>query len=489
MSAVYQLHNTDLGTSYEAVLGGGGGGAALGALLNDGGAHWDDLRRVREGGSARIEEDSSPSSYFGGGSPVASTSNLNGTGQGSLRLGPPPPPAQFLPLAERQHSSAPRPHLVHEPRAFPPPLAPRSYTILKEVGDGSFGTVWLADWHSDLQLPSGTLPPGPSSRPEYKGKKLVAIKRMKKAFEGGWEECMQLKELKVSSCLFATPPNRASTDCPGVSPKKRKTPPHRASKESDSTLFSLCFTQSLQQIPMHANIIPLYDAFLLPSSKELYFVFECMEGNLYQLTKSRKGRPLASGLTASIFHQILLGLHHIHESGYFHRDMKPENLLITTTGLADYPPSSLYALPGAPPEKDVVAVVKLADFGLAREIDSSPPYTEYVSTRWYRAPEVLLRARDYSAAVDMWALGTIVVEAITLKPLFPGESQIDQVFKICEVLGNPSELYGVDARGRGIGGGAWNKGLRMAKDVGFAFPLVSGALLLFFGDFWERWVG
>lgn len=90
------------------------------------------------------------------------------------------------------------PNLPPGTRDFPPPLQPRSYTILKEVGDGSFGTVWLADWHSSLVLPPGTLPPGPSSRPEYKGKKLVAIKRMKKAFEGGWEECMKLKELKVS---------------------------------------------------------------------------------------------------------------------------------------------------------------------------------------------------------------------------------------------------------------------------------------------------
>lgn len=94
----------------------------------------------------------------------------------------------------------------------------RSYTILKEVGDGSFGTVWLADWHSTLScvhvahvkhwrlersrsLPAGTLPPGPSSRPEYAGKNLVAIKRMKKAFNGGWEECMRLKELKVRAAV------------------------------------------------------------------------------------------------------------------------------------------------------------------------------------------------------------------------------------------------------------------------------------------------
>ncbi|BGP36955.1 Serine/threonine protein kinase [Rhodotorula kratochvilovae] len=318
--------------------------------------------------------------------------------------------------------AAPRPPYT---RDFPPPLAPRHWTVLKEVGDGSFGTVWLADWHSPLNLPPGTQPPGPSSRPEYKGKQLVAIKRMKKAFEGGWDECMKLKELK-----------------------------------------------SLRQIPMHPNIIPLYDAFLLPTTRELYFVFECMEGNLYQLTKSRKGRPLASGLIASIFYQIVAGLHQCHAHGYFHRDLKPENLLITTTGLADYPASSLYALPGAPPEKDVIVIVKLADFGLAREITSKPPYTEYVSTRWYRAPEVLLRSRDYSVPVDMWALGTILVEVVTLKPLFPGDSEVDQVFKICEVLGDPSTDYGVDERGRIRGGGTWARGVKMAKDVGFAFPKV-----------------
>jgi hypothetical protein len=81
-----------------------------------------------------------------------------------------------------------------------PNVGTRSYTVLKEVGDGSFGTVWLVDWHSPLTLPPGTMPPGPSSRPEYKGKRLVALKKMKKAFDGGWDEAMQLKELKVRRC-------------------------------------------------------------------------------------------------------------------------------------------------------------------------------------------------------------------------------------------------------------------------------------------------
>jgi len=210
-----------------------------------------------------------------------------------------------------------------------------------------------------------------------------------------------------------------------------------------------------------------------------------MEGNLYQLIKSRKGRPLAGGLVSSIFHQTVSGLHHIHLSGYFHRDMKPENLLVTTTGLYDYRPVSPVAPPNAPPEKDVVVIIKLADFGLARETKSKPPYTEYVSTRWYRAPEVLLRSRDYSNPVDLWALGTIMAELVNLRPLFPGQGEIDQVARICDLLGDPSDEYGLDSRGKSFGGGKWPRGIKMAKAVGFAFPKVSSSL---FHRFFQRGV-
>jgi meiosis induction protein kinase IME2/SME1 len=201
-----------------------------------------------------------------------------------------------------------------------------------------------------------------------------------------------------------------------------------------------------------------------------------MEGNLYHLIKARKGRPLAGGLVSSIFQQVVAGLNHIHTSGYFHRDMKPENVLVTTTGLFDYQSVSPVSPPNAPTERDVVAIIKLADFGLARETKSKPPYTEYVSTRWYRAPEVLLLSRDYSNPVDMWALGTIMAELVNLRPMFPGSGQIDQVARICEVLGDPTDEYGIDARGKAIGGGKWNKGIKMAKAVGFAFPKVMAYL-------------
>jgi len=152
--------------------------------------------------------------------------------------------------------------------------------------------------------------------------------------------------------------------------------------------------------------------------------------------------------------------------------MKPENVLVTTTGLFDYTSVSPIAPPNGPTEKDVVAIIKLADFGLARETKSKPPYTEYVSTRWYRAPEVLLLSRDYSNPVDMWALGTIMAELVNLRPMFPGSDQIDQVARICEILGDPSHEPVLDAYKSPIGGGKWSKGVKMAKAVGFAFPKV-----------------
>ncbi|KAH6568685.1 hypothetical protein BASA60_008550 [Batrachochytrium salamandrivorans] len=94
--------------------------------------------------------------------------------------------------------------------------------------------------------------------------------------------------------------------------------------------------------------------------------------------------------------------------------MKPENLLL------------------------VGDIVKIADFGLARETRSLPPYTEYVSTRWYRAPEVLLRSTQYASPIDIWAVGAIMAELFTLQPLFPGSSEIDEIFRICSICGTPT---------------------------------------------------
>uniref|UniRef100_A0A8D2ZWU1 non-specific serine/threonine protein kinase n=1 Tax=Scophthalmus maximus TaxID=52904 RepID=A0A8D2ZWU1_SCOMX len=211
---------------------------------------------------------------------------------------------------------------------------------------------------------------------------LVAIKKMKRKFYS-WEECMNLREVK-----------------------------------------------SLKKLN-HANVIKLKE--VIRENDHLYFVFEYMKENLYQLMKDRT-RLFPESAVRNIMFQILQGLAFIHKHGFFHRDMKPENLLCMGPEL-----------------------VKIADFGLAREIRSRPPYTDYVSTRWYRAPEVLLRSSSYSSPIDQWAVGCIMAELYTLRPLFPGSSEVDTIFKICQVLGTPKK-------------NDWPEGFQLASAMNFRWP-------------------
>ena len=97
----------------------------------------------------------------------------------------------------------------------------------------------------------------------------------------------------------------------------------------------------------------------------------------------------------------------MHKHEFLNRDMKPENLLINEGN------------------------VKICDFGLVREIRSRPPFTDFVSTRWYRAPEIILKAPNYNSPVDIFALGCIMAELYLMSPLFCGSSEIDQLNKIC----------------------------------------------------------
>ena len=225
----------------------------------------------------------------------------------------------------------------------------------------------------------------------------------------------------------------------------------------------------LRSLPPHPHLVPALDIFLDPYSRRLHIAMEFMDGNLYQLMKARDHKPLDAHSVKSILVQILSGLEHIHHREFFHRDIKPENILVSTSQQNDTShPFRRYSALMTPPSTPPVYTIKIADFGLARETHSKLPYTTYVSTRWYRAPEVLLRAGEYSAPVDIWAVGAMAVEIATLKPLFPGGNEVDQVWRVCEIMGSPGSW--VNKHGHRVGGGEWKDGVRLAQKLGFSFP-------------------
>lgn len=239
--------------------------------------------------------------------------------------------------------------------------------------------------------------------------------------------------------------------------------------ESFSPCLELREVVFLRTLPPHQHLVPALDIFLDPFTKKLHICMEYMEGNLYQLMKARDHKPLDNSSVKSILFQIMQGLEHIHAHSFFHRDIKPENILVSTSSHQDTTNSfRRYSSLVTPPSTPPTYTVKIADFGLARETHSKLPYTTYVSTRWYRAPEVLLRAGEYSAPVDIWAIGAMAVEVATLKPLFPGGNEVDQVWRVCEIMGSPGNWY--NKAGQRVGGGDWREGTRLAGKLGFSFP-------------------
>lgn len=282
------------------------------------------------------------------------------------------------------------------------------FEVLKEIGDGSFGSVVLARVRS-------------AGASVARRGTVIAIKTMKKTFES-FGPCLELREV-----VF------------------------------------------LRTLPPHVHLVPALDIFLDPFSKKLHIAMEYMEGNLYQLMKARDHKPLDNASVKSVLFQIMQGLEHIHAHHFFHRDIKPENILVSTSAHQDTINSfRRYSALVTPPSTPPSYTVKIADFGLARETHSKLPYTTYVSTRWYRAPEVLLRAGEYSAPVDIWAVGAMAVEVATLKPLFPGGNEVDQVWRVCEIMGSPGNWY--NKAGSRVGGGDWREGTRLAGKLGFSFP-------------------
>lgn len=205
----------------------------------------------------------------------------------------------------------------------------------------------------------------------------------------------------------------------------------------------------------HENIIHLLDVFMpedLNNFEDIYFVTELVDTDLHKALYSK--HDLSAEHIQYFMYQILRGLFYIHSADIIHRDLKPSNILLT---------------------KD--CNIKLIDFGLARGFSKNAEMTEYVVTRWYRAPEILLNSTDYSKGIDVWSVGCIFGELLGKKPLFPGNDYLDQMKKIIEVIGTPSpeDLNSIE----GEYGKNYIKNLNIAKKKDFAslFPKANKACI------------
>lgn len=170
----------------------------------------------------------------------------------------------------------------------------------------------------------------------------------------------------------------------------------------------------LKEVSQHRNIVQLLE--VINENSKLFLAFEFLDKDLKGYMNSVAG-PIDPQLVKSYMYQLTLGINFCHMHRVMHRDLKPQNLLIDSTGL-----------------------LKIADFGLARAFSIPlPQYTHEVVTLWYRAPEVLLGAKKYSTPLDVWSIGAIFAEMANKKPLLPGDSEFDQLMKTFQLFGTPNE--------------------------------------------------
>jgi len=185
----------------------------------------------------------------------------------------------------------------------------------------------------------------------------------------------------------------------------------RNSTDAQRTFREVKYLQALRG---HENIIELLQVISSENCRDLYLIFEFMATDLHAVMRANLLQPIHRKF---VTYQIMKALKFVHSAGLIHRDIKPSNILL-----------------------DAKCHVKLCDFGLARSVkNASRLMTDYIATRWYRSPEVLVGSTNYSTAVDIWAVGCILGEMLKKKPLFPGHNTLNQIEKILEMHGIPNK--------------------------------------------------
>lgn len=154
------------------------------------------------------------------------------------------------------------------------------------------------------------------------------------------------------------------------------------------------------------------------NDRDIYLVFDFMDTDLHAVIRANILEEIHKQY---IIYQVLKCLKYMHSAQLLHRDLKPSNLLLNSE-----------------------CHMKVADFGLARSLDIKDPdtiplLTDYVATRWYRAPEILLGSNKYTKGVDMWSMGCILGELLLGKPVFPGSSTLNQLERVMELIGKPTQ--------------------------------------------------
>nr|XP_014086079.1 mitogen-activated protein kinase 15 [Bactrocera oleae]XP_014086080.1 mitogen-activated protein kinase 15 [Bactrocera oleae]XP_036221162.1 mitogen-activated protein kinase 15 [Bactrocera oleae]XP_036221164.1 mitogen-activated protein kinase 15 [Bactrocera oleae] len=211
----------------------------------------------------------------------------------------------------------------------------------------------------------------------------------------------------------------------------------RDETDAQRTFREIVFLKAFRN---HPNVIRLLTVYRASNNLDIYLIFEYMESDLHNIIK--KGTILKDIHKRYVMYQLINAIKYIHSGNVIHRDLKPSNVLI-----------------------DSKCRCKLADFGLARSVSNRPMrdgndmtsdhaiepiLTDYVATRWYRAPEILVASKRYTKGIDMWSLGCILGEMIRGKPLFQGSSTVNQIERIVTALPEITD-HDVKAVGAGFG--------------------------------------
>lgn len=177
----------------------------------------------------------------------------------------------------------------------------------------------------------------------------------------------------------------------------------------------------IMKMQSHPNVVQLKHYFYTTSDKDevyLNLVLEFVPDTVYRISKHyfKAGQRMPLLLVKLYTYQLCRSLAYIHSMGVCHRDIKPQNLLVNTQ----------------------THQLKLCDFGSAKMLVRGEPNISYICSRYYRAPELIFGATDYTTAIDIWSVGCVMGEMLLGQPLFPGESGVDQLVEIIKVLGTPS---------------------------------------------------